>query len=297
PGLSDSTETGLSDGIYSVTVTDASGCTAVFDTVLIAPDGLEPVINVTRPSCVGASDGSIVIDDVANVDGTLLWSPDSITFAPVTGFPLILDMLPAGQQFVYFTDDSDCVLEAEVFVPAGDIPFLDIGGPEISIISGDSVQLNLSTDLMDPTISWEPAGIVSCQSCPDPLAFPTQTQFVKVTLQNDEGCVIADSILINVFTPKRVYIPNVFSPNRDQINDFFFIQANDFATAVDMLVVERGGVVVYDVQGIPPNVEAAGWDGTMKGQLVNPGVYAYLIKVYFADGSVIPYSGTVTVVR
>ncbi|MDX1476625.1 MAG: gliding motility-associated C-terminal domain-containing protein [Saprospiraceae bacterium] len=297
PGLSDSTETGLSDGVYSVTVTDASGCSAVFDTVLVAPDGLEPVINVMRPSCVGATDGSIVIDDVANVDGTLLWSPDSMTFVPVSGFPLILDMLPAGQQFVYFTDDSGCVLEAEVFIPAGDVPLIDIGSSEISILSGDSVQLNVETDLPNATILWEPGSLVTCQTCPDPLAFPTQTQFFRVTLQNDEGCVIADSVLINVFTPKRVYIPNVFSPNRDQVNDFFYVQANDFAVAVDMLVVERGGVVVYDVQGIPPNVEAAGWDGTMNGQLVNPGVYAYLIRIHFSDGSELPYSGTVTVVR
>ena len=55
----------------------------------------------------------------------------------------------------------------------------------------------------------------------------------------------SDSVLIRVFVPKQVYIPTVFSPNGDQINDRFYIQAGDFAEAVDyLLVVDRWGNVV-----------------------------------------------------
>ena len=295
--LMDSVETGLRQGVYSVTVSDASGCTAVFDTVLTAPEGLEPMINVMRPSCTGALDGGFVVDTVLGVQGALQWSLDSVNFMPLSSFPLEFNGLGFGQQFIYFRDDGDCDLASEIFIPAGDVPFLDLG-PDRSITGGDSVQLTLDTDILNASVQWSPPFNIACPTCPNTGALPQITQYYIATVTNPEGCLAMDSVLVQVFAPKRVYIPNVFSPNGDDINDFFYVQANDFAEAVEsMAIFERGGVVVYSRNDYPISVATEGWDGSFKGKPVNPGVYAYLIKVRFSDGKVIPFSGTVTLLR
>jgi gliding motility-associated-like protein len=55
--------TGVSAGIYTLTVTDAQGCTAFTGTQVPEPqDALQVVITPTEPSCYGYNDGQFVLD-------------------------------------------------------------------------------------------------------------------------------------------------------------------------------------------------------------------------------------------
>ena len=289
--------TDLRAAVYDVTVTDEAGCTAAFDTVLTEPIGPEPILEITEPTCFGAQDGILWVDTVFDVTGQLMYSIDTFNFYPVTGFPLVIDTISAGVFSLYLADDGDCIAEFRVLMPNGQTPFVDAGGT-LSIARGDSVELAYSTDIVDPNIQWSPPDVVGCPGCPVTMASPPFTQYVSVYLENDEGCAGEDSVLIQVFIPKRAYIPNVFSPNGDDINDYFSIHTNEFGAAIESIIVlNRGGVTVFSGQELPLNDEGSAWDGTFKGVLLNPGVYTYLIKIRFLDGQVIPFSGTVTLLR
>ena len=115
---------------------------------------------------------------------------------------------------------------------------------------------------------------------------------------NEDGCVAFDDVTIFVVKNRPVYIPNGISPNGDGINDGFTLFTGPAALQIQSLkIFNRWGGLVYIGKDLPPNEPSLGWDGTFKGQPVNPGVFVYLAEVAFIDGEVVEYKGDVTVVR
>jgi gliding motility-associated-like protein len=97
---------------------------------------------------------------------------------------------------------------------------------------------------------------------------------------------------------KPVYIPNVFSPNNDGVNDVFFIQAgNQVARVRSFLVYSRWGETVHQYYDFLPNDPAYGWDGTHRGKVLNPAVFVYHAEIEFIDGRVELFKGDITLVR
>ncbi|MCO6486236.1 MAG: gliding motility-associated C-terminal domain-containing protein, partial [Saprospiraceae bacterium] len=96
----------------------------------------------------------------------------------------------------------------------------------------------------------------------------------------------------------RVYIPNSFSPDEDGINDVFSVYGNAQVVGVRHLAIyDRWGNNLYFERHLPVNDPGVGWDGTFRGQIMDPGVYVYVVEVELADGGTRLYKGDVTVVR
>jgi len=96
---------------------------------------------------------------------------------------------------------------------------------------------------------------------------------------------------------RSTYIPNVFSPNGDGINDGFLVSFNpDFpVTAIEGSIYDRWGNMVFHSATMPFN-----WNGQFAQKTVLPGVYAYLIRIsYLMDGEEHSelFKGDVTVLR
>jgi len=100
---------------------------------------------------------------------------------------------------------------------------------------------------------------------------------------------------------RNVYIPNVFSPNRDGRNEDFRIFACQGVRSVNTVrVFDRWGGVVFEEDRFEPNCldGIKLWDGTGRsGKTVNPGVFVYIIEVEFLDDTKLLYRGDITVVR
>jgi gliding motility-associated-like protein len=89
------------------------------------------------------------------------------------------------------------------------------------------------------------------------------------------------SLRIRVYR-KFIFIPNVFSPNQDGINDIFYLQANPEITDINTFrVFDRWGNMVFQSGTIPSQ-----WDGKFDGTPMNPGVYIYRIEVSYFDQAV-----------
>jgi len=93
---------GLCDGTYNVTITDASGCSAVYNTVINQPDSLYGTLTYDSVSCNGFNDASAQINIYG---GTLpystLWSNGS-SLNSITN-------LDGGQYSVSITDANNCL--------------------------------------------------------------------------------------------------------------------------------------------------------------------------------------------
>ena len=115
---------------------------------------------------------------------------------------------------------------------------------------------------------------------------------------NENGCTATDEVTIRVIKDRPVYIPNVFSPNGDGVNDGFTIFSGPGLQEIEKLqVFSRWGELVFEASGILPNDESLGWDGLFNGEPVDPGVFVYIAQLRFADLEVVQMEGDVTVLR
>jgi gliding motility-associated-like protein len=79
-----------------------------------------------------------------------------------------------------------------------------------------------------------------------------------------------------------VFIPTVFSPNGDGINDVFSLGFGSDLEVISMdgTIFDRWGNVVFHSQ-----INPFTWDGYFAGEAVMPGVYLYTIQLtYLSQG-------------
>ena len=70
-------------------------------------------------------------------------------------------------------------------------------------------------------------------------------------------------------------IPNVFTPNGDNINDKLVAKTSGLVEKIDFRLFNRDGMLLF--RTADPKIN---WDGTYKGRIVSPGVYFYQCDVY-----------------
>lgn len=110
-----------------------------------------------------------------------------------------------------------------------------------------------------------------------------------------EGCLALDSLLIKMIDCRdgNVYIPNVFSPNHDNMNDLFRIETYN-ATVDELRIFSRWGELVYSEKPYT----GTGWDGTYKNKEITPDVFIYFVKInHILSGREEIKKGDITVVR
>ncbi len=103
---------------------------------------------------------------------------------------------------------------------------------------------------------------------------------VMLIQRTDKGCV--DSIVkyLEIVEDFNVFIPNTFTPNGDGVNDVFNIKGLGLkATGYSMELFDRWGHSMYVTKDV-----TKGWDGTVKGQPAQDGVYIYKIYAIGANG-------------
>jgi gliding motility-associated-like protein len=107
------------------------------------------------------------------------------------------------------------------------------------------------------------------------------------------GCQTSSSITIfqESCIVTSIFIPNVFTPNGDNQNDFFIVDGINI-TGIEGVIFNRWGQQLFTWNNI--NV---GWDGTYKNKMVPDGTYFYMIKVAFLDSKKRNLQGSITLLR
>ena len=107
------------------------------------------------------------------------------------------------------------------------------------------------------------------------------------------GCSTTEQI--EVHKDCYIDIPNVFSPNNDGVNDYFFPRQllSQKVSAFSMKIFNRWGQVVFETK----NIHGRGWDGTLNNKSQPEGVYIYLIDAEINGVSSEKYQGNVTLMH
>jgi gliding motility-associated-like protein len=117
------------------------------------------------------------------------------------------------------------------------------------------------------------------------------TYLVTLKVLDAAGCLNRASQEIQVLD-YYLQIPNVFTPNGDQLNDTFFPKFR-FVRNLQLQVMNLWGELIYRSQG----QEDPGWDGFVSGQKAPEGVYVYTLRYQVPDGSTITSSSTFFLAR
>ncbi|NNC94931.1 MAG: gliding motility-associated C-terminal domain-containing protein, partial [Chitinophagales bacterium] len=88
-----------------------------------------------------------------------------------------------------------------------------------------------------------------------------------------------------------IFVPSAFSPNDDNLNDKFYIVSKNVASAY-FAIYNRWGERVFETNDL-----SRGWDGTHKGELLNPDVFVYYLKGVFYDGESFLKKGNITLIK
>ncbi|MEL6867934.1 MAG: gliding motility-associated C-terminal domain-containing protein, partial [Bacteroidota bacterium] len=155
---------------------------------------------------------------------------------------------------------------------------------------------NLSAPLQ---ASWTPSLGLSCTDCLNPTLTGIDSEIYTLVITDANGCTYRATTNVMVSGDIPIYVPNVFSPNGDQQNDYFLPLVNtQIVTAiVDFRIYDRWGAEVYAGQNLPLNGQNSGWDGQFKGRVMDNGVFAYWVQFRLQDGTTIQRAGDVTLVR
>jgi gliding motility-associated-like protein len=98
---------------------------------------------------------------------------------------------------------------------------------------------------------------------------------IQLIVSTDYNCKDTAYNTITIEPDFLFYVPNIFSPNNDGINDSF--TGNGVAIKnFHMLIFNRWGEKLYETTSI-----AEGWNGFYKGKVCEQGVYVY--KISFVD--------------
>lgn len=123
-------------------------------------------------------------------------------------------------------------------------------------------------------IAWSPTMGLSCTDCPNPIVLPdASSTLFTLSVLDSIGCVW--DFPIGVEYVCNHYVPNVFSPNDDGINDEFKpFSSGCPALGFQFEVFDRWGAKVFHSDD--PKL---GWDGNYRGKPANQGVYVYVVQL------------------
>ncbi|MBK7408815.1 MAG: gliding motility-associated C-terminal domain-containing protein [Saprospirales bacterium] len=288
-----------SGGTYQLFVTNLqNGCAASDEVVVTENVPANPDFIPEQPLCYGDK-GQIEILSVLGGTPPYVYSIDGgNTFQ---SNPLFFN-LNAGTYTIVVQDALGCETFPESQTIVSPIPVEIALEGIIQMQLGESVQLQALVNIPEDEIqliTWWPATGLSCTDCLAPIASPLQSITYQVEVINDDGCPAAAAVQILVDKRPAVYVPNIFSPNGDGENDFFYIFAKPegIKEIKSFLVFSRWGETVYEYYHFQPNNPAFGWDGVFRGQPMDPAVFAWFAEIEFIDGRTELFEGDVTLVR
>jgi gliding motility-associated-like protein len=153
-GLTGASPNTLSAGNYTLTVTDANGCTVQNTVTVTQPAPLALTNTVTNVSCSGASSGSITVTPNGGTPAyTYSWSPGNQTTSSIGS-------QPAGTYTVQVTDSKGCIITA-AYTITQPLPLTATLTPaNVSCFGGNDGTANSSVSggTSPYTYSWSPSG-------------------------------------------------------------------------------------------------------------------------------------------
>ena len=293
---SDAFQENVGAGNYAVTLTDAMGCTDEDSVIVNEPAPLVLEAEATNVTCFANEDGTISLAIEGGIAPyTITWEDDAFerdAFRASVG---------AGNYSVTLTDAMGCTDEDSVSIIEPDPLVLEAVATNVTCFANEDGTIDLAIEggIAPYTITWEDDAFER-----DAFRGNVGAGIYRAFIMDEIGCEKDIAISIKQPTLSKAcgtYIPNVFSPNGDNLNDNFFVVGSLSGIAMtSMQIYNRWGELVYENQGECTEIgnESCGWNGLINNRPASVGVYVYLITIETpSQNKPVLFTGDVTLTR
>jgi gliding motility-associated-like protein len=277
---------GVIAGIYSLTVTDANGCAQTASGFVNTLPSMQINANVDQLVCAQDLGGIDLLVTSGSAPYTFNWSNGADSED--------LNNITPGSYSVVVIDNNGCVIDTSFNVVNQNLFSVDATG-STTITLGETANLNaVSTGSNQTTYNWTPTFGMACSNCSFVTVQPGQTTLYTVVAVDTNGCVAQDTVVVEVIADHTVFTPNAFTPNGDGNNDVFQLFGNKAGIKyLSIMIFNRWGEKIFEGESADFS-----WDGTYKGEIVEPDVYVYVMKIVHLDGkNQKVFKGSLTVLR
>ena len=288
------TATGLTQGVYEVTITDVFNCFTIDSiTVNIIFPTLTATFSTTNAICANF-DGTAAITGISG--GTTPY-----TYAwPNSQFGNTVAGLQAGSYEVTITDANGCngtgtaVIIADTF-PTFPAFFTDTNDvwAEIPITFIDD-----SSYSSFPVTTWQwdfgDATVITNINNTSITHIYTNagTYTATLTITDTEGCTDSITSVIRIAAGIYTPIPNVFTPNEDGINDVYRIPSSG-VEYFDLKIFNRWGQLLFET-----NQPQREWNGrNFAGEPCPDGTYFMFLEYAFSEDVIQKVQQTIMLLR
>jgi gliding motility-associated-like protein len=177
-----------------------------------------------------------------------------------------------GTYFAQVTDNvTGCVSTLNVTVT---VRTLQVTATPSSVLINPGQRVQLEA-FGASTYVWEPDTMLSCATCPSPVSMPGSSITYTVTGTDTSGCQGRATVVI---VTDSLFLPNVFSPNGDGINDVLLLNYHGDAF-YQILIFDRWGREIFQTKD-----KLVMWDGrTSGGENAPEGVYFMAVRIIGDD--------------
>jgi gliding motility-associated-like protein len=274
----------LSSGPYSLEVTDANGCTVEGQFLIKRPAPIEVV--TVRKTNVVCEPRAITEEFNISITGgvppySIQWSNGS-----VEDDGLKMTTRQPGLYLLSITDAVGCTFSESFEVENTDV-VIDASIQSAGIDQNGSFLVGIPITFQNKSVGniisyfWD-FGDGNSSSEINPTHTYQKPGKYTVTLQaiDENGCILEVKKEIEV-TDFFLVVPNVFSPNADGINDYFFPKFVN-VTKLEFWILNKWGETIFYTE----DINSQGWDGKVGGEYAMPGNYVYRLKFETVDGRV-----------
>lgn len=288
----------LGAGSVSVTITDSKACSYTNTLSLNEPAKLQINFSTEDAACGGQNGGVLIIESVNGGVPDFNYSIDNSSVSPVILNQKISGINKGNHQLTIMDANGCNISESfEIMQNTSNNLIVDLG-PDLFLDKAKQLGLTVNVNFVPTQIIWTPGIGLNCYNCLNPVVKLDTTTTYTIIVTDKKGCEATDKLTVNIISPDVLFIPNVFSPNGDGINDKLNIFCSDKVKSIKQFAIyDRWGESVYDAKDIPINDLEYGWDGKQRGQKANSAVYVYYVLVSLIDGTDRIFKGDVNLIR
>ncbi len=226
----------------------------------------------------GTESYTVKWDTVPLNDASLLSNNTAITVSP-----------DETTTYVVEADDGKETNKDSITVFVNPLPVTSVQPEDTTVVSNATVPLYAEggTDYL-----WQPEKyLIDDDTLQSPRAQPVVPSLFIVRVTNQYGCHAYDTIIVDTMAC-RLWVPEAFTPNEDQVNDIFKAEGfgiDDF----NMILFNRWGEQIFESNSLD-----VGWDGSLNDNTQHIQSVGYLIKATCQDNkTIIEKKGNIYIVK
>lgn len=284
-------------GTYTLSVTDSNNCrnyTTTNISIDPAPSG-ELISDNVNKYCAPFHSTFQLRSTEASPIVNVNWTVKGV---PVAGETFIYDAEKAGIDTVsgFFTDLNGCSNTLTFAVAAYPSPIADFMFlPEKPVENLDLVEFTCrSTGKSLSHWNWffvSNEGFHSTSRSPSYVFDSAGNYEVAMVVENDWGCTDTVTKALTVSSDFKLYVPDVFTPNGDGLNDVFQPKGRGIRK-YEFAIYNRWGTPMFRTTDFE-----TGWDGITNGNMSENDSYIWKIHAVDAEGKTRDLSGHVSLLR